>query len=84
MPDCESAPMCDIIEQPELSTYPPKTTTLEPVTSPKPESTTDGGLGGQCTEHNEMLAYPGDCHRYFRCIKKDDGSFDVEVSRESG
>jgi len=71
--ECESAPMCDIIEQPELSTIPPITTTQMQTT------TTDGGLGGACSEHNEMLPYPGDCHRYFRCILQADGTFGTQI-----
>lgn len=51
------------------SMFDPPTTTAAP--------TTTTAQGFPCTEHNELLAYPGDCHKYYMCIEVSPGQFKV-------
>lgn len=55
------APICDLFTP---------TTTWRPSTTTTPAS-------HACTEHNEVIAYPGDCHRYFMCVELQGGGFTV-------
>ena len=66
--DCSTAPMCDLF--------------IITTTTPETDSTTtsQGGLGGTCTEDHEVLPYPGDCHLYYMCNLEDDGSYSIQVS----
>jgi len=70
-PETESctgtAPMCDLFT----------TTTEEPTTTTPAPTTTTTPASHACTEHNEVIAYPGNCHKYFMCIEQEDGGFKV-------
>ncbi|TRY63193.1 hypothetical protein TCAL_02085 [Tigriopus californicus] len=85
-PGCKTAPSCadgdfDMTTAEDTTT----TSTTEAwstTTSSADDSTTSGqgGLPAACTTHNEYLPYPGDCHKYYRCVDSDgDGVFDIEV-----
>ena len=77
------------------STRPPTgTTPTKPPTTPKPttpttkptvpttmSTTTPWWPGVDCEYEGQKLPYPGDCHKYYRCIKgtTPGHDFDVEV-----
>lgn len=31
-----------------------------------------------CTEHMDVIPYPGDCHKYFMCISDGNGGYNLE------
>ena len=61
-----TAPICDLFTPTTVATTEASTTTTP--------------ASHACTEHNEVIAYPGDCHKYFMCIELDAGGFKVNVS----
>lgn len=76
------APLCDPTDYtptiPTLSTYipPPSTTSMRPATTTTAEH--------QCNEVNcrgdgDLVSYPGDCHKYYKCVYEADGSCHVEL-----
>jgi len=72
-PKCSgTAPMCDV----EPSTTTTTTTTTIPVTSPTTSSPFDPS---QCTEVNDVIPYPGDCHRYLMCLDNGQGGYNLQV-----
>ena len=73
-PKCSgTAPMCDV----EPSTTTTTTTTTIPVTSPTTSSPFDPS---QCTEVNDVIPYPGDCHRYLMCLDNGQGGYNLQVN----
>ena len=74
-PKCSgTAPMCDV--EPTTPTPTPTTTTI-PVTSPTTSSPFDPS---QCTEVNDVIPYPGDCHRYLMCLDDGQGGYNLQVN----
>ena len=66
------------------TTTTPRSTTTTPTTTPRSTTTTPTTTTGdcpacQCTYVGEMLPYPGDCHKYYRCLKDAGGEFYVEL-----
>ena len=33
---------------------------------------------GQCTEDLDVIPFPGDCHKYFMCLAKEGGGYDLQ------
>ena len=67
-PKCSgTAPMCDVG---------PETTTT-PMPSPTTSSPFDPS---QCTEVNDVIPYPGDCHRYLMCLDNGQGGYNLQVN----
>ena len=72
-PKCSgTAPMCDV-----EPTTPTPTPTTTPVTSPTTSSPFDPS---QCTEVNDVIPYPGDCHRYLMCLDNGQGGYNLQVN----
>jgi len=71
-PMCKgTAPMCDLFPHPTTTT----TTTMRTTTT-----TSHHVPGLPCNADNEVNAYPGDCHKYYRCMDPDhDGVYEVVV-----
>ena len=68
-PDCGSAPMCDTFDHLGTTTMAPTESTTQPQ-----------GLPGTCTYDLEVHAYPGNCHKYYRCFEQeDDGDYEITV-----
>jgi len=61
-----TAPMCHIFD--------PTTTTSAPTTA----STTTSPYDGQCTEDLDVIPFPGDCHKYFMCLAKEGGGYNLQ------
>merc|ERR1711956_91825 len=71
------------ITTPIVPTDPPTepiTPTTTPTTTPA-TTTTEWPWNNVCDYEGQKLPYPGDCHKYYRCMASDvDGhEFDVEV-----
>ena len=61
-----TAPMCDMFDR--------STTPMAPTTTTK-------HADNDCTEANDVLPYPGDCHKYYICVPTEaEGIFDIVVS----
>jgi len=79
-PKCKgTAPMCHTFDPTTTSTTTSTTTTT---TTPAPTTTTKKPSPGplHCDGEHEVNAYPGDCHKYYRCLDMDgDGILDVTV-----
>ena len=73
-PKCTgSAPMCPF--GPTTPTPTPTTVTPEP--TPEPTPTPDPGPY-DCTEPNDVVPFPGDCHKYFMCMANANGGYDLQ------
>jgi len=68
-------------QPPTTTTIPTTTTTPIPTTTTTPTPTTAWPWNNVCDYEGQKLPYPGDCHKYYRCMASDaDGhDFDVEV-----
>ena len=65
-PECSgTAPMCDV---PVSTTTTPTPTTSSPFDP------------SQCTEVNDVIPYPGDCHRYLMCLDDGQGGYNLQVN----
>jgi len=69
-PHCKgTAPMCPDDFAPS--------TTAAPTTTQPPTTTSDNNQG-QCTEDLDVIPFPGDCHKYFMCLAKEGGGYDLQ------
>ena len=69
--------MNEILESGEI--YDPSTNT-QCGSGPMCDIGEEPNLPGNCEILNETLPYPGDCHRYYRCIRGTEGAeFDVQI-----
>merc|ERR1712018_361801 len=64
--------------KPTTTTPKPTTTTPKPTTTTQKPTTTTPSPARDCTYVGEKLPYPGDCHKYYLCLK-DDGSSHFHV-----
>ena len=66
-----TAPMCD--------GFNPTTTEMPTTTEkPTPEPTTQDPGPYECTMPNDVIPFPGDCHKYYMCIANANGGYDLQ------
>lgn len=72
------APLCNPNDAtiPTLPTAPPKTTT--PVTTPTTSPTEHDCDEVGCKADGDLTAYPGNCHRYYKCVFNSQGECHLE------
>ena len=77
-PKCTgSAPMCTYPTPTPTPT--PTTVTPKPTPEPTPEPTPTPDPGPyDCTEPNDVVPFPGDCHKYFMCMANANGGYDLQ------
>ena len=68
-------------EAPTTTTKAPTTTTKAPTTSTTTTvmPTTTPGPEHDCVYEGQKLPYPGDCHKYYLCLKNPAGKFYVNL-----
>lgn len=60
-------------------TFDPTTTTPEPTTVTTTESSTTATSGpNECTMPNDVIPFPGDCHKYYMCLANANGGYDLQ------
>ena len=71
--------MCDTFEPTTPVPTTTESTTPEPTTA-QPETTTTSVDPGpyECTEPNDVIPFPGDCHKYFMCMVNANGGYDLQ------
>ena len=74
-----TAPMCDWPFFTTSSSSTTSSTTPSTTSSTtSPSTTSDGSDTGECEGPNDVIPYPGDCHKYLMCIDNGHG-YDLQV-----